>query len=63
MSARRGHRQKRKHGVTLPRGDSPQSSPLAKIKAEVVRRCNNGTRDGFKLAQRLMQALPELREQ
>ena len=34
---------------------------LTKLKAEVVRLGCNGTRQGFKFAQQLMKALPELK--
>lgn len=43
------------------RFESPRKSGLAKIKVEAVRIGTNGTRDGFKFAERLMQSLPELR--
>ena len=48
------------HGTRL-RFQSPRKSALAKIKREVVRIGTNGTREGFKSAERLMKALPELR--
>ena len=62
MTNRRRRRQKSEHGVALQRSDSPRKSALAEIKVEVVRLGNNGTRKGFKFAERFMQALPELRE-
>ncbi len=51
---------------TKPQGmrisfESPRKSGLAKIKSETVRIGTNGTREGFKFAERLMQSLPELR--
>ena len=51
-------------GVTLKSDgfDSPRLSALRKIKAEVIRIGTNGTRKGFKLAERIMQAIPELKE-
>jgi hypothetical protein len=43
------------------RFESPRKTALAKIKAEAVRIGTNGTRGGFKFAERLMKAWPELR--
>jgi hypothetical protein len=43
------------------RFSTPRKSALAKIKAEAVRLGTNGTREGFKFAERLMRAPPELR--
>jgi hypothetical protein len=50
----------KRYGVPL-KPDSPRKSALAKIKIEAIRIANNGTRDGFNLAERLFKALPELR--
>ena len=42
-----------------PRRLSPQA--LAKIKVEVARIGNNGTRQGFKFAEKMFERYPELR--
>ena len=42
-----------------PRRLSP--AVLAKLKSEVVRLGNNGTRQGFKFAQKMFERYPELR--
>ena len=39
----------------------PRRSALTKIKSEAVRLANNGTREGFKFAEKLFKALPELK--
>ena len=39
----------------------PRRSALATIKSEAMRLASNGTRDGFKFAERLFAALPELK--
>lgn len=41
----------------------PKRSALQKIKAEAVRIGLNGTRQGFKFAERLFTAMPELRSE
>jgi hypothetical protein len=41
----------------------PRSSALARIKGEVVHLGNDGTREGFKFAEKLFRALPELRNE
>jgi hypothetical protein len=41
--------------------DSPRRSALAKIKAEVVRIGTNGTRQGFKFAEKTFKEFPELK--
>ena len=38
-----------------------KKTALTTIKAEAVRLGNNGTREGFKFAERLFRALPELK--
>jgi hypothetical protein len=51
------------HGLPL-RFDKPRRvSPLvlAKIKTEVTRLANNGTRTGFRYAEKMFEAYPELR--
>jgi hypothetical protein len=48
-------------GVPLCFKRSPRREALAKSKAEVVRIGTNGTREGFKFAERVMKTLPELR--
>jgi len=42
--------------------NSARVSALRKLKIAVVKIGTNGTRDGFKLADRLMQTIPGLRE-
>jgi len=41
--------------------DRPRKSAFAKIKAEGVKQGLNGTRSGFKFAERMFAALPELK--
>lgn len=48
-------------GVAL-QFDSPRRSALAKIKAEVIRIGTNGTRQGFKFAEKMFKGLPELKD-
>ena len=43
-------------------GRSLRQEALSKIKAEVVRIGTNGTRKGFKLAEAMFRAYPELRK-
>ena len=45
----------------LPLRFAPSPAVLRKLKAEVVRIGNNGTRQGFKFAQKMFQRYPELR--
>jgi hypothetical protein len=47
-------------GLVLP-FDRPRKSTLAKIKTAGVRLGLNGTRSGFKFAERMFAALPELK--
>jgi hypothetical protein len=51
-----------KHGLALrfERSNRARAEALAAIKKEVVR-IGNGTREGFKFAERIFDALPELR--
>ena len=41
--------------------ESPRRSGLAKIKAELLRIGTNGTRQGFKFAERMFKEFPELK--
>ncbi len=50
------------HGVKL-NFPSARASALAAIKAEAMRLATNGTREGFKFAERLFEAIPELRSE
>jgi len=49
-----------KHGLPL-RPNRARAQALAAIKKEVVRIGRNGSREGFKFAERMFDALPELR--
>jgi hypothetical protein len=50
-------RSRRTHGPEF----RPRKNALATIKAEALRLGSNGTRKGFKFAERLFLALPELK--
>jgi hypothetical protein len=49
------------YGVPLE-FESPRQSGIAKIKAELLRIGTNGTRQGFKFAERMFKQFPELKD-
>ena len=51
----------RRRAVPHPFAAKQKPHPLAKLKAEAVRIGLNGTRAGFKFAERLFRDFPELR--